>query len=1017
MSVWKSACYKDDAFQFFARNTPPNREDFARLAHFLDFHSDLDGPLNEHITLTPGNVKAQVDPKDVVHFSSYVGVSKSASFNALVSDVSNFRYGLHAVYTFISSVYGRAFTHKLAKEENPQMERDIFMVGLVGGNHTQRDIMDKAPIMLKAREDYVVPIQFINKALRAVAAAHRSQRHMQEVRFANVAGNKLPEVDTKLKALFPSHTFYTHRGVVLMISKGTPWSLVLLQKDLDRIEKFLHGAASARVYAQLYGVLDQSKRNQFVNAVEAWQDCAVRIMGKCTKEEANTLCRTFDVGYFVTLARFSADVDDGPLALQINKYVTETLSHHLPLAVLESIGGGLPFKEKLEVYQQYKLFPAPDYDSYSTIQRQEAMYIKYAKKYDGVENKAHYPGIMLYHRWMMLCAYHKRHGRCPGQVVEGVTEKDWHKTYPLVSPDMVPYAEMDDVNFNGDFVYNHRDDDCLDLIKDKAICPTNIKHVRNAYDLGQMPVSQKSQLVEVLKRLELPDLNILRKEVSFFDVKADDKAEAKKAGGRLFFEAHSDVRLVLSEYEDSNADYARNMVGSVLGRNTVDVKKIINSASKYGHPDAPKVPVYISFDLEKFSPAFNLAVSKQLDAHWAEAYGVPEIAQASKILTEGSIHYVKGNFHHEIKKHGSDFEGFFGRRNTMYHCAVMGYAVNRLKHAGILEGQSYFASLIDDGLLRVMLPKEGLRDHVKELKRTLELIYSHGSLTISWDKTFVSSRVCVFLNEVRVFGRSFTPGMKAILRIANRSDDICPSLLSDLALVASTTRGAVTAGALPTGAYAMYALSVGDAIRRWSKGKIKTDIVHVLRMYLPARMGGLGLVGLLSLAGSLVHDDMVEALGVMQAFGTRFPIMRDAINKLVNVNLTTQDELAKFANPSKMKSRDTTIKADRGYQKIKHYLMFNAHLPAIEKYQNFLKGEMSDRDSMIPQAPAKLAVEIRERIWKASPYHVIEAVASKFLKSTSALVFVPRRVLYKAMIANKTEAASYFKTGGFVETE
>lgn len=1017
MSVWKSACFKDDCFQFFSRNCPPNLASFTKLRPFLDFETELDGPLNEYITLKPGNVSKQIDDRQIVHFASHPGVTKSEALIKTIDGVPNFRFGLHAVYTFIAHIWPRIYDHGYGEPNDGELEKDIFVIGLIGGAHSQNDIMHKAPIMNQAYKNYVAPVQFINKAMRHAAAAAKQRRYYQDMKFADAAGLPLPELKTDLNKFFPLHKIYSHRQALMIIDKTGKFSLVLLQKDLDRIEKFIMGAAQSRVYAELYGVLNKSQRYTFTTAIKNWQDQAVEVMRSVNKEDCGLVCRTFDVAYFVTLADFGKDIDDEPLRLQLKKYNTECLHKDVPLQQILQHGIGLPFKEKLECYQQYKLFPQPDFDSYSAMARQEAMYQKYSALYDDVENSEHFEGIMLYHRWMMAVAYHKRHGRCPGHVKDGVEEKKWHAAYPLIDIHHVPFVEIMDVDFAGDFVYNHREDDCLDLIKDKAICPKEIKYIQNAGDLSRLPVSSKSQLVDLLKRSELPNIAALRQSDIMWDVKADDKAESKKKNGRWFFEAGSDARLLISEYEDSNAGYAKNMPGSVLGRSTVDTLKIINAASAYASDAHLTVPIYISFDLEKFSPAFNIRVSQALDKMWAEAYGVPEIAEISKILTEGEIHYVKGNFHHTCKKYGSDFEGFFGRRNTMYHCAVMGYTINRMRAAGLLDREAHFASLIDDGLLRVFVPKAEAKVRVKQIKEFIEKVYKSGSLTISWDKTFVSSFLCVFLNDVKIYGRTITPGLKAILRITNRSEDITPSLLSDLGLVASTTRGALTSGAIPTGAYAIYSLQCGDAIRRWAKNKLKTTSVHVLRFFLPARVGGLGLVGLLSLAGSLVHDDFIESLGVLCAVGTRFPVLQQAIDSIVRISITQQEELARYSNPAKLRSEGLTIKADRGYQKIKHYLMYNAHLPAIDHLQEFIKGGYSDKDSVIPAAPGKLAIEIRERIWNSSPYHVIEGVAAKFMKSTSALVFVPRRVLYRAMIANKTEAVAYFKKNEYVQVD
>jgi len=1014
MSVWKSACYKDDAFQFMARNVTATPDSFAAIKQFLNFDTDQDGQLNEHVSLTPGNVKDQIADNMVVWFTPNPAATASKSLTATIKSHQNFRFGLDAVYTFINHIYPRAWTHGLAKDHDASLECDIFMAGLTGGGHSKGDIDLRRPELVDTFTKDILPIRFIIKALHHAAAGHKQRSYFRESRVAELSGDPLIPIKSELNRFFVMHSIYCYRGCVLIADPQMKYSLFLMQKDLDRIEKFLLGAAHARSYAKLYGMLEKDARFRLVRGVIKWQDMAVKAMADLPKERMNLLCRTFDVAYFVHLAKYGSDVDDEPLELQLAKYERECLHKELPLRNIQAIVEKLPFKDSLEVLQQYKLFPAPDFDSYSMLAKQDAMYKKYAPMFENVRDSEHYEGIMLYHRWFMIVAFHNRHGKCPGDVREMVDEKHWHKTYPYVDPKTINFRETGDIDFNGEFVYNLRENDCLDLVKDKAICPEDVKYLKNTRELNRLDVRHKSQLVDILTRSALPNVSHLRENFLQLnlDMKCDDKPEAKKPNGRLFFEAGSDARLCLSEYEDSNAEYAKFFPGATVGLDTSAVKKAVNKASAPGRDNASHQPLYISFDLEKFSPAFNWRVSADLDAAWAEAYGIPEVANYHNVLKDGQLHYIKGNFHHVIDKQGSDFEGFFGRRNTMYHCAVMGYTVNYLRRVNLSEGGVNFASLIDDGLLRMMIPSGKMRELVPQIKRTIEKIYRHGSLIISWDKTFVSGRMCVFLNEVRTFGRSITPGMKAILRISNRSDDLCPSLVSDLMLVASTARGAITAGATPVATYAMYAICSADAIKRWSNHTGPSNIVNALRFFLPPKLGGLGLVGLMALAGSLIHDDFVESLGVLRAMGLRFPMLQEKINQLLKFDAYELVGDASFTAPTKIKAKLPTVSGDRGYQKVKHYLLYRANLPAIEKHISFLRGDSDVREQRMPLAPAKLVVEVRERIWSSSPYHLVDNVVAKFLKSSSAMSFVPRRVFFRTMIANKTEAMKYFKANG-----
>jgi len=889
------------------------------------------------------------------------------------------------------------------------MESQVYAVGMAGGYHTAGDVdlrIDQLSDVFKGMGEG--PEQFI-KELHQCAAAHKRKGFMVETRIAEAAMKPPPMVASNLGKFLPGWDVYTFRSVLILQHVATQETVVLMQKDLDRIEKFVSGAMSARIYAAMYGALTGEKREKLVRATRRWQDLAVAAMSVPGREYE--VCRAFDIIYFIHLASVARDAGDHAYILQMDKFDKGGFGGIVSRQRVLGVVGDLAFKEQLEVLQQYKLFPAADFDSYAQAQRQEKLYEEYTNMHDNAMEGPHFEGILLYHRWLMMVAFYERHKFCPGSVRESGFDLNWAGLYPYLDPRRIPFRDSVHVNFDGAFVFNTRRNDCYDLIKDKAICPERIKAVENIVDLNKIPARNRTQLLDVLSRDAMPDVSVLAANLPnlFLDVKADDKPEAKKPHGRWFFEAHSDIRLVISEYEDSNADYAKFFPGSVVGLGSVDVRKRINAASAPCLKAGGEMPLYISFDIEKFSPAFNIQVSRALDEMWAEAYGVPHISQASLILTEGDIHYVKGNFHHTVKKTGSDFEGFFGRRNTMYHCAVMGYAVNTLRRDKVIEKGAHFATLIDDGLLRLLVREDFCHADIENLRNQLEEIYRAGSMQISWDKTFISSRVCVFLNEVRYMGRSVTPGMKAILRVHSMSDEICPSLLSDLELVASTARGALTAGATPSAAYAIYTVHVCKAIRRWGKtiGRVKGR--SVLKLFLPARLGGLSLCGLMALAGSVTHDDLVEALGVLRIAGFRYAAFQDTIRDVADIEVIEMGEEARFKNPHGVRATCRILRRDRGTARIKRYLISHANLPAINHYLLAVKDSDVIRDSRLPAVPMRFPVEMRERVWASTPEHVIEGIVAKFLKARSALCFVPFRILYRATIANKTEAKAVLK--------
>lgn len=437
------------------------------------------------------------------------------------------------------------------------------------------------------------------------------------------------------------------------------------------------------------------------------------------------------------------------------------------------------------------------------------------------------------------------------------------------------------------------------------------------------------------------------------------------------------------------------------------MKDMMNSATKVVPGGIGVQNLFVSFDIEKFSPGLHVNVAKAVDAVFAEAYGLDFINKLHLMQTSGKIHYVKSNFHHTVEKQGADFEGFYGRRNTIYHCAVMGYTVNCLRREGFTRKGANFCSLIDDGLLRLTVPENPSKEYIHALKHRIEEIYRNASMQISWDKTFVSGRLSVFLNEIRYMGRSITPGLKTAIRIVNFSDALCPTLYDDLQMVASTSRGAITSGAPPTAIYALYSLHVGDAIRRWGKYETKWSIYSALKLFLPVRLGGLGICGLLSLCGSLTFNDLSEALGVFRAVGFRYKQLQPMINAMLDLDIKPMDKDGSFRNPSSVQTLDTCLNVNRGPSRIKRFLLTSSKLPAIADLLEVAKAAMSGEKRFLPNVPADFPCECRERIWAATPESVIENIVAKFLRARSAMYLVPFKMLLRVKIANKMDAIRY----------
>ena len=230
----------------------------------------------------------------------------------------------------------------------------------------------------------------------------------------------------------------------------------------------------------------------------------------------------------------------------------------------------------------YKSLPAPDFCPYTMMQKQINMYDNESRPKYGVEtdNTGPFADAQKYQKWMLLYCYWKRHKICPGKIHDGDIDpnRSWTCKYPYIDPHEVPFREVEKVNMTGEFVYNSYGKDYLHAVKDKAICPTHASEMTNAQDLGLLGVEEKNQLLDVLTREDYIDTNDLKqnREHIFYDVKLEDKPEAKKPDGRMFMEAHTDARILQSEYEENVHTYAEFAPGYMAGKSFNDTIKLTN---------------------------------------------------------------------------------------------------------------------------------------------------------------------------------------------------------------------------------------------------------------------------------------------------------------------------------------------------------------------------------------------------------------------------------------------------------
>lgn len=994
MSVLDTAVYRDDAFQAAVRVIGISKESLPLLTKLLDFETDGSEGVKQNISLKKGNVKDQVekDPSAIVNLTFGFPKARYRLFATELSKYKDVKFGLKAVYEISYILIKRAKGLKI----DWSLENDLFRAGCIIGQRTPKEIYDTSYDWTSYMNSKCFGLLTMFNSLLKVANSFT--RKMYKADLNDYRQGKFPKVDIPEADHLGFDNPLVLPGVLFLPDFDTLY--VITRNDIDRMEKLIKGIALARLYVHGHSFLKPEQRAKFELAEESYEKIMLNAMKKVNYNQAQILCRAYDIAYNTFLAQFACDIDTKSLVEQTLKFKRDKCDEFLNLEEVIACTNGLPMREGMEIMQIYKILPQPDFDLFGAMKRQQELYSKQNKLHEGDIGNL----IIQYHKILMIRAFYSRHHYCPGFIdtEEDYPDEKWLDKYPNVNPIVIKPNMVHVINLQGAFSFVDHPLDAFDLVKDKAICPYSVENLANEGHLQQVNRKDKNYLLDILSRDPPVNVSGLQQRVDklFFDVKCEDKAEAKKPHGRWFMEAHSDIRLLLSEYELSIAQYGKYLEGFMQGKGLIEKQKMMNHVMEYIEEFEGYKPTYVSFDIEKFSPRLPFSVHKILDEQWSEAFGKPHIKELSRIFSDGNMHYLKHAVHATMPKQGNDYEGFAGRKLTFYHLAVMYAARHILDERKILAGGYRFAAQIDDGLMRLNVNV----NKYAELRQTLEGLWMAAGMKISWDKTFVSANFAVFLNDVRMQGRSIGSGMRAFVKIRNYVRGITQSLPNDLQTAESTVRGALVAGATPKIAYYAYSLFVADAIRKWAPRTYKHETRCVPWYFAPVALGGLGLANSQTLLGSVDYDSMITGIANLSYMSRRFPGLIPVIERILKQNMEEISDRTSVSNPASIRRVGRILRTDRMKSHLRNALASFERFPVIKQFlweEAIAQGDaITDVISHAQDFPA----ETRQLWYESSVLSAIDSIIGKVLNPATAKSLLPIRIMVKINHANLTEA-------------
>jgi hypothetical protein len=794
----------------------------------------------------------------------------------------------------------------------------------------------------------------------------------------------------------------------------TPTHYVLSPKDLRRCGQMCSSLADMELYFSSYG------QGRGGNAIYGgYRETLRRIMAAlASNHRVGEVPRACDVAAALLLSHYATDVWDQAVIDQAAKIADEKLSDILDVRGLCDHFRTFPFAEAVELSKVYKFLPVPDFDFLTLFAKQKEKHYDTRDCFYENDLGLTEHDFLCYQRHQMVITYYATHGVCPGHIRPGVVAKDWHTHYPHMNPGVVPYADAFDIGFTTAFRYQKITQGDNPFIKDKALAPNFMSHIATEPELRNRPPEDTNYLLHFLLSsfLATPEnvANGMSEEPFEIGHTTAPKGETKKKWlVRNFYINNYPGRSLISEIDNNIAEYVVRKPGAFTGLSRADSFNKFQDMGGSELERAQSTYVFVSFDLAAWSPRQSPRLREIQLAKWAEAFHVPYIVNANKQFAEGHVHYIHKGIHQKYKLQGNDLEGYVGRLNTDLHVDIMGYAIRKLRERGTIQAGAKLAVQIDDGLCVLRFPAETPNATIIEAVRFIEEVYRWFSLEISWDKTYVSRRLRVFLNEIEYDQVRITPGVKAFLRIRRERAEGIRCFLKEVNKASGQIGGAIESGCPPMLAWLKYAVEVGKAILDWSRrAPMKfTPEEAALWSFIPVAFGGPGCFSMLQYTSNCTDDATSTGISVLKAIATYDRHSVPHINKFLNRPIRVRDPVSTLRDPMKFRIEGPTLSDMLEVTYAKSALRDRVVNPVVYEallFSDILASKI--RDEPLPSLLGTRGKAL-QLAYKSTALSTLDGILMKFARSSTVIHLIGSRkalgiyLRYKAQFRDVMKAA------------
>jgi hypothetical protein len=562
------------------------------------------------------------------------------------------------------------------------------------------------------------------------------------------------------------------------------------RRDFADLTFLLQAAAQTQIYMRrrlddvenkkARGRLDTIQKEMWSHYMTVMRHCGS--FWKCR----NKLGVYFDVLTWRYMAWKSGDAFYNHSNIMRNKVETKGLSTMPDQSHILNRIKTLPMDAAVDLLGIYKASIYPEVDPFEVVSSQYKLHMnRHVTDWSpGSEERKRFEDTRAYMWYFGTRTVHQQIGVWPGVIRAGVKEKSWHKGYKSHGIPTAHWRDGCDVDLTGAVPVTDITAEQYIRQQDSACAPPLRREYADFLAMQKAPRRHRRKLLYAIQEPNPPDLQKtleylnglglqvpdeyvgeLDYELPFStDIVTGSRCERHKDTPRPFYAASPPWGCILSYLDGITRDFLNSVPQSMLGKSTKQKNTDLITTSRKEYAGARCF--FMSDDKAKYSPHMD-PQSQQLPAEFfAELFNIPAFRAYGPIMYHCRLFYRVCGHLVSYNSNGTDREGMRGASNTWLEVVAQGLSTRLSRERGLIRGKSVFLSFIDDGLRRF---------HVEHMNKSDAEVMQNAKLVIedvifglrvlgrelSWDKTFISTKLFVMLNEIIYDGMHFSSGLKS----------------------------------------------------------------------------------------------------------------------------------------------------------------------------------------------------------------------------------------------------------------